>query len=88
MMQEEGELHLFDPNEFALARPWINGHCTSCGRPPTDLGHVPCIANLPGVPFAFCGHGCESPYLVIDAGVVLHGPEASLLMRRVAGRPP
>jgi hypothetical protein len=31
--------------------------CTACGERPTPDGHDPCIANLPGVRNACCGHG-------------------------------
>jgi len=31
--------------------------CPKCGYYPTKKGHDHCIANLPGVEFACCGHG-------------------------------
>lgn len=34
--------------------------CPSCGLNPTKDGHDPCIANLPGVMYACCGHGLDS----------------------------
>ena len=34
-----------------------NRDCIKCGLAPTEEGHDPCIANLPGVDFACCGHG-------------------------------
>ena len=37
--------------------------CAGCGQLPTPLGHDACIAGLPGVRNACCGHG--------------HGPEGS-----------
>lgn len=34
-----------------------NRKCPSCGLKETKEGHDPCIANLPNVEFACCGHG-------------------------------
>ena len=31
--------------------------CPACGKVPTAEGHDACIANLPGVTGACCGHG-------------------------------
>lgn len=31
--------------------------CPKCNLCPTDKGHDACIADLPGVAFACCGHG-------------------------------
>lgn len=39
------------------------GICKLCGQGRTSNGHDPCIANLPGVLFACCGHGCEDGYV-------------------------
>ncbi len=33
--------------------------CIKCNLPPTTDGHDACIANLPGVEYACCGHGIE-----------------------------
>lgn len=33
--------------------------CKQCGMYPTADGHDPCIANLPGVKYACCGHGIK-----------------------------
>ena len=76
---------------------WVDGRCRARGRGRTELGHDPCIANLPGVRFACCGHGCEPPYLVEGPDLV-HGPaleewtlrdeNALERMRRLGGDPP
>ncbi len=34
--------------------------CPRCGLKPTEEGHDPCIANLPDVDFACCGHGLDA----------------------------
>jgi len=50
----------FDP---AQRRP-----CGRCGKPPTATGQDPCIADLPGVRAACCGHGGLG-YVLFDGGV-------------------
>lgn len=40
------------PDDTALRRP-----CVRCGLPPTATGADPCIADLPDVAYACCGHG-------------------------------
>ncbi|MEK6829008.1 MAG: hypothetical protein AABY15_02695 [Nanoarchaeota archaeon] len=43
--------------------------CLKCGEKATEEGHDPCIANLPDVKFACCGHGARDfadPYIVFE----------------------
>lgn len=47
--------------------------CPLCGALPTPEGHDPCIANLPGVIAACCGHGVEPAYVVFASGQILTG---------------
>lgn len=48
--------------------------CTKCGGDPNDFGgHDPCIANLPGVRNACCGHGRDDPYIEFEDGRVVSG---------------
>lgn len=47
--------------------------CVKCGEMPTDEGHDPCIANLPGVENACCGHGVERGYVAFEDGTVIRG---------------
>lgn len=47
--------------------------CPLCGKMPTDERHDQCIANLPGVVHACCGHGIREAYVVFDNGMVLRG---------------
>jgi hypothetical protein len=42
--------------------------CKLCGKKPTKEGHDACIANLPGVKFACCGHGMNTPYVLFKNG--------------------
>ena len=48
--------------------------CKLCGAAsPTPEGHDPCIAALPGVDLACCGHGYTRGYVAFSNGVVLRG---------------
>jgi len=42
--------------------------CTRCGTPAIKEGHDHCIANLPNVAFACCGHGVEDGYVKLNNG--------------------
>lgn len=54
--------------------------CNACGaKGPTAEGHDPCIANLPGVEQACCGHGFGHAYIKFENGPIIRGtfsPEA------------
>jgi hypothetical protein len=52
---------------------WKDGKCKRCGLVRTSERHDPCIANLPGVVFACCGHGENLGYVVFENGVVIRG---------------
>ena len=41
--------------------------CGHCGKPTPESGHDPCIANLPGVVNACCGHGYPGDAFVVFA---------------------
>ena len=70
--------------------------CSYCERPTTRKGHDPCIANLPGVVFACCGHagkdaftgGWSTPYLVEPGRETLYGYRALDRMRELGGALP
>lgn len=47
--------------------------CPKCDRLPTKKGHDPCLADLPGVKFACCGHGVEKGYITFKDGTVIRG---------------
>ena len=46
--------------------------CPMCKRPVTKKDHDPCIANLPGVKNACCGHGGEG-YIQFENGITIRG---------------
>lgn len=60
--KHRGHLMYFDKHEWRYSD---NGNrvadcgrvCGVCEKPQTEQGHDPCIANLPGVQNACCGHG-------------------------------
>jgi hypothetical protein len=47
--------------------------CNRCGQCRTAKHHDPCIADLPGVRDACCGHGIESGYVNFVNGLVIRG---------------
>lgn len=47
--------------------------CVKCGKYVTPEGHDACIANLPGVVNACCGHGVEKGYIHFKDGRVIRG---------------
>jgi len=49
-----------------------HGMCKKCGMERTQDGDDPCIANLPGVLYACCGHGVWRGYLKFADGRTLH----------------
>jgi hypothetical protein len=50
--------------------------CAKCRQLRTKQGHHPCIANLPGVLMACCGHGQRDGYVMFVDGRVILGPFA------------
>jgi hypothetical protein len=62
--EESGEWVYLD--DYTLAdyeRP-----CAKCRLMPTENGHDACIANLPNVEYACCGHGVEDGYIKLFDG--------------------
>ena len=47
--------------------------CAKCRQPRTKQGHDPCIANLPGVMMACCGHGVRDGYIMFMDGRIIRG---------------
>jgi hypothetical protein len=50
---------------------WNDGKCVRCGKERTPEGHDPCIANLPGVRNACCGHGIGPGYISFEDGRII-----------------
>lgn len=58
--------------------------CGKCGRANTPAGHDACIADLPGVANACCGHGRHSDaYVQFEDGRRLEGMRALEKMARL-----
>ena len=47
--------------------------CPMCNKQATADGHDPCIANLPGVSSACCGHGKTKGYIEFENGKIIRG---------------
>jgi hypothetical protein len=48
--------------------------CTKCGLSPTESGgDDPCLAGLPGVRNACCGHGKDDAYIEFNDGRLIFG---------------
>jgi len=47
--------------------------CPRCGKVPSLEGHDACIANLPGVKNACCGHGVHRGYIQFIDGRIIRG---------------
>lgn len=51
--------------------------CPVCKLSPTEKGHDPCIADLPGVRYACCGHGdIDHAYIMFDNDSIIRESEA------------
>lgn len=48
-----------------------NRPCKRCGELATENGHDACLANLPGVMNACCGHGDGRGYIMFNDGRIL-----------------
>jgi hypothetical protein len=59
--------------------------CAKCGLLPTRWGHDPCIADLPGVRDACCGHGLGG-YIAFEDGRMICFPAAEIEDDREAQR--
>ena len=60
--------------------------CAKCGVLPTVEGHDACIANLPGVAYACCGHGDTSRcYIKFEDGTIVRGEEAQKIQQKLKG---
>lgn len=68
---EEGRWRYCDTDE--LIDESEERQCPHCDRFPTEEGHDPCIANLPGVKHACCGHGTKEGYIAFEDGHVVRG---------------
>lgn len=47
--------------------------CLKCKKKQTKEGYDYCIANLPGVAHACCGHGVEEGYIMFENAILIRG---------------
>lgn len=61
----------YNDNEYSI----LDGYrpCPKCGQLPTADSHDYCIAKLPGVLNACCGHGVEEGYIQFENGIIIRG---------------
>jgi hypothetical protein len=57
--------------------------CARCGGYATRKGHDPCLADLPGVINACCGHGWWHPYATLRNGFCLRGRRLKVYLKKV-----
>jgi hypothetical protein len=77
------------PDDDDLERDLRAERCAVCGEHRTAELDDPCIARLPGVEFACCGHGRRGGgYLVGAVFGRVYGPAAARKMRELGGNPP
>ena len=60
--------YLINPEPIDKIRP-----CPKCGQLPNVDGHDHCIARLPGVKNACCGHGTGEGYIEFENGITIRG---------------
>lgn len=65
----------------------ISRKCPLCNQSPRDDQHDPCIANLPGVRFACCGHGRkETAYILFEDEECIRGEQAIVYIQKIQKR--
>jgi len=72
---QDGKGHIIGDVRFADNKTPISmkRRCPKCSHYPTEEGHDPCIAGLPGVEYACCGHGTDKGYIKFNNGIVIRG---------------
>ncbi len=82
-LSRHGQWYFVDTGELVSPDCITDRPCLLCGECQTEKGHDPCIADIPGVDFACCGHGVEPGY-VKEGG---HDPReiVSLTVARLTG---
>ena len=73
LSEETDKWHYVDNDDEVTYENEDKRPCKKCGKNVTKDGHDPCIANLPGVKFACCGHGKEKGYVSFGNGIVIRG---------------
>jgi len=80
-ISENGNEHFavwrYADNDKPIEEDAADRKCPKCNGVKTSEGHDPCIANLPDVRVACCGHGLESnrAYIIFNDGREVRGEE-------------
>lgn len=75
----------YDDDDTSVRDHWEKRPCGKCGESFSDDGHDPCIANLPGVRNACCGHGDEqAAYVQFEDGRHESGAAAVAVFRELS----
>ena len=78
-INDRGQRHYsnwrYDDNDVSRDEDTTKRACPMCKMMTTKDGHDPCIANLPGVKFACCGHGQKDAYISFEDGRMIRGVE-------------
>ena len=70
----DGHLWRYCDDHEPTESSWHDRPCARCGQMETPEGHDPCIANLPGVINACCGHGNpDEAYVMFEDGRCMRG---------------
>jgi len=84
---EAMQLWRYEDSDSPVRDHWKDRTCGKCGEPFTEKGHDPCIANLPGIQNACCGHGRdEEAYVQFEDERRESGPAAVSTLARLAIR--
>jgi len=65
--------YIFSDTKQSTADTWESRPCGHCGKFNTEDGHDACIANLPGVINACCGHGHDKAYVQFENEKTIRG---------------
>jgi len=85
IIRQEGPWRYEDTGEERSSKK-VDWPCPKCGLLPTVDGEDPCIAKLPGVTAACCGHGVMKGYVAFDSGIVIRG-EFDHIKEETGGEP-
>ena len=80
-LDEEAKIYRYESDGSPVGLG--NKPCPKCGKYPKDYsGQDPCIAELPGVFRACCGHGIREGHIKFVNGVVIKGTFRSIIDTR------
>ena len=70
-IDDQGRSRHADDDSVCAGSERCTRPCISCGEQPVE-GHDACLASLPGVDFACCGHGDpRTAYIKFENGVIV-----------------